>query len=75
MDWLVIATFALIGGVIGSMLTKLISQTRPIGTLLIETSDPNNPYLLLELDKPIEDFYKDTYVTMKVKRGTYFSQK
>lgn len=75
MDWLALVIFALIGGVIGGVLTKLISPTRTIGTLRIDTSDSDGPYLFLELDKGIGDFYKDEYVTLRVSTESYLPRK
>ena len=75
MEWTAIVVFALLGGVIGSMITRLISQTNPIGTLLVvEIPDRDDPYLLLELDKPVKDFYRESYVTFKISRKDRISQ-
>lgn len=75
MEWIVIITFALLGGLIGTVLMKLISPTKPIGTLRIDTSDPDGPFLFLELDKPVGDFYKESQVTLKVSTENYISPK
>ena len=74
MEWTAIVVFALLGGVIGCMITKFISRTKPIGTLRVVTSDSDDPYLFLELDKSVEDFYNESCVTFKVSRKNYISQ-
>lgn len=79
MDWVVVVLaviiFALIGGMIGAFLTKLIYPTKPIGTLRIDTSDPDGPYLFLELDEGIDKFYKKDFVMLSVNTENYVSQK
>lgn len=75
MDWLAIVIFALIGGVIGAILTKLISPTKTIGTLRIDMSDSDGPYLFLELDKGVGDISREQYVQLKINTESYISRK
>jgi hypothetical protein len=56
-----------IGVLIGCIFTRIIFQTRLVGSLRIDTSDPDDsPYLFLELSKDIHEIYKNKYVMMKV---------
>lgn len=56
-----------IGVLIGCILTMIIFQTRSVGSLRVDTSDPDDsPYLFLELSKDIGEIYKKKYVMMKV---------
>lgn len=79
MEWLevlgVIALFAFIGGAIGEILMKLIFATKPIGTLRIDTSDSDGPYLFLELNKDINEFYEEDQVVLMVNTENFISQK
>lgn len=73
MEWLLIIVTFLLGGLIGVVFMKRISPTEPIGTLRIDTSDQDGPFLFLELDKPVGDFYKESQVTLKVNIENYIS--
>lgn len=67
----------LIGILIGSIVTLIFLRFRKkaIGTIRIDTSDPNdNPYLFLELDVPIKDFRNKKEVTCKINNKSYISQ-
>ena len=56
-----------IGVLIGCILKIIIFRTRSVGSLRIDTSDPNDgPYLFLELSKDIGEIYRKKYVTFKV---------
>lgn len=47
----------------------------PVGTLRIDTSDPDGPYLFLELHTPISEVMQHKQVTMDVNTESYISQK
>lgn len=54
--------------VLGCVLTVVVSRRRPIGDLRMDTSDPDGPYLFLELSKDgIDEIYTRRYVTLRVK--------
>ncbi|MDD2299645.1 MAG: hypothetical protein PHU69_08370 [Fermentimonas sp.] len=56
-----------IGMLIGCILTRIIFQTRSVGSLRVDTSDSDDsPYLFLELSKDIEEIYRKKYVMFKV---------
>lgn len=46
-----------------------------VGNLRIDRSDPDGPYLFLELDKPLSSFENDTYVLFRVKNENLISPK
>ena len=46
----------------------------PIGTLRIDTSDPDGPYLFLELHTPVSEVMKQKQVTLDVNTQSYISQ-
>lgn len=48
---------------------------KPVGTLRIDTSDPDGPYLFLELHTPINEVMRHKIVTLDVNLESYISQK
>ena len=42
-----------IGIVVGSIITRIIIRPLDIGTLRIDTSDPDGPFMFLELSKDV----------------------
>lgn len=68
--------FFIVGVSIGSVLTVLVTCKRPIGTLRIDRSDPNDqPYMFLELYKNVGDISNQKQVTLDVSNENYLSQK
>lgn len=65
-----------IGILIGCIITKIIFQIGSIGSLRIDTSDPDDePYLFLELSKSVKHIYRQKYVTLKVNTKSYIPHK
>jgi len=61
-----------IGVLIGCALTVIICRMRSVGSLRIDTSDPDDsPYLFLELSKDIGEVYRKKYVTLKVNTKSF----
>lgn len=56
------------GFVAGSIFeaTRNRAKNKPVGTLKVNNSDPDGPYLFLELSTYPEDIMREEYVTMKV---------
>lgn len=46
-----------------------------IGTLRIDTSDPDGPFMFLELSKDVNAVASKKYVVLKVNLKNYISQK
>ena len=63
-------------GFVGGMTVFLIClATRSIGTLRVDQSDPTEqPYLFLELDKPVESVINEKYVIFRVNKKNFISQ-
>ena len=63
-------------GFVGGMTVVLIClATRSIGTLRVDQSDPTEqPYLFLELDKPVESVINKKYVVFRVNKKNFISQ-
>lgn len=65
-----------IGGVIaGSVSTWFLSRPKTVGALRVDRSDPDGPYLFLELSKGISEIASKSYVTLQVKIKDYISRK
>ena len=63
-------------GFVGGMVFFLIClAARLIGTLRVDQSDPTEqPYLFLELDKPVESVINEKYVLFRVIKKNFISQ-
>lgn len=65
-----------IGFLLGGFYMYALSGGEPIGTLRIDTSDPDDgPYLFLELSKDLNRIRNKKYVTLKVNSNDYISRK
>ena len=53
---------------------KLDRQDRLAGTLRIDTSDPDGPYMFLELSEPVYTILNEEYVRLKVNKESYISR-
>lgn len=65
---------------IGSAILGYVMATekyykKPIGTLRIDSSDPDGPYLFLELETDPNIIKKEKHVFLKVNTKSYISQK
>lgn len=59
----------------GKLVTKIITKPLDIGTLRIDTSDPDGPFMFLELSKDVDTVASEKYVVLKVNLENYISQK
>ena len=65
----------LIGVLLGMAIYAYAYKTIPVGILRVDRSDPNDqPYMFLELKKPVSEFSKKKYVTLEVKNQNFISQ-
>lgn len=72
--WFIIGL--VVGLVVGIIAAAFIFRQKPIGTLRIDTSDPDGPYPFLEI--PPGGIYliqSKKYITLKVNTENYISQK
>lgn len=61
------------GGILGYILAMRMYSKKPIGALRIDSSDPDGPYLFLELETDPNVLKKEKYVTLKVNTKSYIS--
>lgn len=68
--------FTMLGIVIGRVITMHYMGEKLIGTLHLETSDPDGPYLFLELDhNGMERIEKNKHALVHVDTKSYISRK
>lgn len=67
----------IIGILIGLLVSGFIFKDKPIGSLRVDSSDPDSgPYLFLEVDSGgMSDIYKKQYVRLRVEIKDYISHK
>ena len=65
----------IIGIVCGAFISRILSKNHSIGTLRIDNSDSDGPYLFLELSTNISSFSKKKQVTLNVLDESYLPQK
>lgn len=61
----------IVGIVCGAFISRLLFKKHSIGTLRIDNSDPDGPYLFLELTTNISSFNKKKQVMLDVKDESY----
>lgn len=62
--------------IIDAVFDKYIFNDKPVGTLRIDRSDPDDsPYLFLELSTDPRELMKKDVVTLKVSTENYITQK
>lgn len=64
-----------IGVVVGSIITKIFTRSLGVGTLRIDTSDSDGPYMFLELSKGVDIVASKKYVVLKVNLKSFIPQK
>lgn len=64
-----------IGVVVGCILVNIVQRIKSVGALRIDTSDPDGPYMFLELDKGIDTISSKKYVLLRVKLRNYIPHK
>jgi len=56
-----------IGILVGIVCTTVVTRTKSVGSLRVDTSDQDDgPYLFLELSKDIGEIYRKKYAIFKV---------
>ena len=62
-----------VGIIIGSVVTQLLWWPKRVGSLRVDTSDPDGPYLFLELTKDLSSVTKSDSVILKVRKENFIS--
>lgn len=64
-----------VGILIGIVCTMIMYRVKCIGSLRVDTSDPEGPYLFLELSKDISYIHQKKYITLKVNLKNFIPHK
>lgn len=70
--WMIV-TF-IFGGALGFLVSRVLSKEEPVGTLRVDTSDPDGPYLFLESIADPRVFSQRKHVVLNVETKNYISQ-
>lgn len=60
-----------IGVIIGCVLSSIVRRTKSVGKLRIDTSDPDGPFMFLELSKGVGDISARKQVLLQVDLNSY----
>lgn len=60
-----------VGVFMGYILAKVLSRPVSIGTIRIDRSDADGPYLFLELDEPVNAFSNKKYAYVEIKNEDF----
>jgi hypothetical protein len=67
--------YVVIGIVIGFIGASVIRRKHPVGFLRIDKSDPDGPYLFLELKKSVNEIIAQRTILLEVKREDFIPHK
>ena len=62
-----------IGMVIGRVFSSIVRRSKSVGKLRIDTSDPDGPFMFLELSKGVGDISTKKQVLLQVDLKSYIS--
>jgi hypothetical protein len=65
----------LLGFIAGWIVHNIVTKIPVSGTLKIDSSDPDGPYLFLELEENVNIVKRKNCVVLKVDTSSYLSQK
>lgn len=63
--------YVVVGIMIGFAVSSIIRRKHPVGFLRIDKSDPDGPYLFLELKKSVNEIVTQRTVLLEVKREDF----
>lgn len=67
--------FVFIIGILAGMVIGWITQPKKVGNLRMDHSDPESPYLFLELEENMDALLKQKEVILRIRVEDYISQK
>lgn len=67
--------YVVAGIMIGFIVSSIIHRRHPVGFLRIDKSDPDGPYLFLELKKSVNEIVTQRTVLLEVKREDFIPHK
>ncbi len=74
MELVIVFVFVfVIGMVIGCVFSSIVRRSKSVGKLRIDTSDPDGPFMFLELSKGVGDISAKKQVLLQVDLKSYIS--
>ena len=74
MELVIVFVFVfVIGMVIGCVFSSIVRRSKSVGKLRIDTSDPDGPFMFLELSKGVGDISTKKQVLLQVDLKSYIS--
>ena len=67
--------YVVVGIMIGFVVSSIIRRKNPVGFLRIDKSDPDGPYLFLELKKSVNEIIAQRTILLEVKREDFIPHK
>lgn len=67
--------YVVVGIMIGFVVSYIIRRKHPVGFLRIDKSDPDGPYLFLELKKSVNEIIAQRTILLEVKREDFIPHK
>lgn len=67
--------YVVVGIMIGFVGSSIIRRKHPVGFLRIDKSDPDGPYLFLELKKSVNEIIAQRTILLEVKREDFIPHK
>lgn len=67
--------YFLIGAIVGCIVTNIVLRLTSICTIVIDRSDPDSPFPFLEGKVPLSILERNKYVTARIEKRDYLSQK
>ena len=67
--------YVVVGIMIGFVVSSIIRRKHRVGFLRIDKSDPDGPYLFLELKKSVNEIIAQRTVLLEVKREDFIPHK
>lgn len=64
-----------LGVLVGAIFTCIVFRFFLVGTLRVDHSDPDGPFLFLELSKRVDSVISKKYVVLKVKAKDFIPHK
>lgn len=71
MDFLIFV----VGIGLGIIFSIIVSLHESVGTIRVDNSDSDGPYLFLELNRGVSDVYRKKFVVLRVNVKDYISHK
>jgi hypothetical protein len=70
-----LAIIFVLGVLVGTVFTRIVFRLFSVGTLRVDHSDPDGPFLFLELSKRVETVVSKKYVMLRVKAKDFIPHK